>query len=276
MLYIITAVHNRFNITQKFVSCLKGQSFQDFKLILVDDGSNDGTDKMVKDILPDSIVLYGNGNLWWGGALHKAYKYIKHNQIDKDDYVMIVNDDTTIKEDFLQIAINLLKKNKNALITACGFSKNTSKIIDGAVKYNFVTGHATILEPGLEGNCTSTRSLFFSVGDFLKIGGFHPILLPHYASDYEFTIRAFKKGYKICSFSELKYFFDENTTGNKNYMQLDYKNFLKKVFSKRSIYNPIYRIMFILLACPKKYIIPHLFFQTKRYISNIAKYLYKK
>lgn len=42
-------------------------------------------------------------------------------------------------------------------------------------------------------NCLSTRGLFLRVKDFKKIGGFYPKLLPHYLSDYEFTIRAYKK-----------------------------------------------------------------------------------
>ncbi|MCK5537931.1 MAG: glycosyltransferase family 2 protein, partial [Bacteroidales bacterium] len=39
MIYIILPVHNRKKITEKFIKCLVKQTYQDFKLILVDDGS---------------------------------------------------------------------------------------------------------------------------------------------------------------------------------------------------------------------------------------------
>ena len=33
--------------------------------------------------------------------------------------------------------------------------------------------------------------------DFLDLGSFHTILLPHYLSDYEFTLRASRRGYRL-------------------------------------------------------------------------------
>ena len=85
---------------------------------------------------------------------------------------------------------------------------------------------------------------------YKHIGGFHPILLPHYASDYEYTIRAFKKGHDILSFSELTYIFDEYTTGDNDLSKLT----LKKMFTKRSRFNPIYRMVFLLMITPIRYI----------------------
>ena len=83
MLYVLTAVHNRYAITEKFVKQLANQTFKDIKLVLVDDGCTDGTPQMVMSVLPDSVILEGDGNLWWGGALHKAYKWIMKNGLLK-------------------------------------------------------------------------------------------------------------------------------------------------------------------------------------------------
>ncbi len=275
MLYIATAVRNRYEITKNFVKSLKKQTFKDFKLILVDDGSTDDTDKMIKEELPESIILYGNGNLWWGGSLHKIYKYIKKNNLKKDDYILIVNDDIKFENNFLLNAIDILNKNPSIIITACGFSSKTKIQKDGAFLYDFKTGIIKLLEPDMEGNCASTRALFMKIGDFIKIGGFHPILLPHYASDYEYTIRAWKKGCKIKSFSRLKYEINDETTGYHRYDNLTKINFIKKIFNKKTAFNPIYRINFIFLATPAKYLIPNLTEQIKRYIKIVVKYFFK-
>ena len=279
MLYILTAVHNRYSITEKFINNLLAQTYKNYTLILIDDGSTDGTDKMVKQKLPNSIIIYGNGNLWWGGALHKAFEWVKNSNCSHNDFVLTINDDTRFDSMFFENAINLLEKQKNILLTACGYSIHTKKQIDGAVNFDFKTGVSTLLKPGSEGNCASTRALFFRVEDFLKIGGFHPILLPHYGSDYEFTIRAWRKGIKIISNAKLNYEFDDKTTGEKDYTKLVSSNFFSKIFSKRAIYNPVYKISFILLACPLKYIPIHLFNQISRYFKimfNLTKSLKRK
>lgn len=261
-LYVVTAVHNRFAITQKFIKNLKKQSYNNIWLVLIDDGSNDGTDKMVVNELLNCMIIYGDGNLWWGGALQKAYEYLCKNAEDNDN-LLITNDDINFESDFLEQGINLLNNNKGSLITSCGFSVNNEKMIDGAIDYNFVTGEAIVLPPNSEGNCASTRALFLNIGDMKEIGGFHPVLLPHYGSDYEYTIRAFRKGLKIKSFNELRYTFDEGTTGYNDYKDLTFK----KIFSKKSVTNPFYKLSFIFLATPLKYIPKCLLLQLKRYVN---------
>ena len=265
MLYIVTAVHNRYKITEKFIENLKTQTYKEFKIILVDDGSTDKTDKMVLENFPDAVILYGDGNLWWGGALQKAFEHIvKTPEINDNDLVLIMNDDAFIENDFLKIGTRILLKNTNSLVTACGYSLNSGKQIDGAVSFDYKTGSSSVLEGSSFGNCASTRALFLRVCDMKKIGGFHKILLPHYASDYEYTIRAHKKGLSIIADSELKYIFDEGTTGIKDKTSLTFKN----IFSKRSVFNPIYRFSFIFLATPIKFIPVHLKNQILRYLKQ--------
>lgn len=265
MIYIITAVHNRFNITEKFINLLLSQTYKDFRLILVDDGCTDGTSEMVKNKLPDAVVIHGDGNLWWGGALHEAYKWILANG-DRDAYVMFANDDTSFENDYIEKSIGFLSDKKNILLTGLGISLQTGKVVDGAVKYDLINSSVIVRSAGT-GNCASTRSLFFTVKDFLKIGGFHPVLLPHYGSDYEWTIRAHRKyGYQIVCCDFLKYYVNEETTGDNYYEKMT----RKKVFSKRSVSNPVYKFNTILLCTPKKYIPKALATQLKKYFKKAA------
>ena len=48
MIYVITAVHNRIRITEEFINQLLMQTYKEISLILVDDGSTDGTSEMVR------------------------------------------------------------------------------------------------------------------------------------------------------------------------------------------------------------------------------------
>ena len=131
-----------------------------------------------------------------------------------EDNILIMNDDTCFEENFVEAGLRLLEENKDCLITGCGYSINSGTQIDGAVVF-FPKSGVYIWEKGTaQGNCASTRALMMAYTTMKKIGGFHPVLLPHYASDYEYTIRAANKGFKIKAFTEFNYKFDEGTTGN--------------------------------------------------------------
>lgn len=270
MIHIITAVYNRKAITEKFVNLLLNQKYKDIHLILVDDGSSDGTAEMVREKMPTCTVIKGNGKLWWGGALHKAYKWVRTNLADKhNDYVMISNDDVYFEENYLEIAMKHLREFPEMLVTGEGYSKNSGKQLDGTFKVDYSKkwdenkyefSHNRI------GDCASTRSIFVSVDNFIKIGGFHPWLLPHYGADYEWTMRAAHKGFSIISFEDLKYYFDENTTGDNFYDKLT----IRKVFGKRSVTNPIYKYSFIFLAVPYKYWLSEIHKQNKRLVSKVS------
>lgn len=247
MLYVVTASHNRKTITTEFAKRLKESSYQDYKLLLVDDGSTDGTAEAVQTILEKrAIILHGKGNLWWGGALHKAYKWLCENA-NSDDAVLFSNDDVIYAPDYLSKGIDLLSGQKQKLLLGLAYSDRTGQLFDAPVEWDcsIAEGKKRTCPPW-RGNCASTRSLFFRVEDMKQIGGFHPILLPHYLSDYEWTIRACKKGYEVISSEKLYYTMLEAETGNRDRKQLS----LRQLFSKKSNMNPIYRLSFLCLTVP--------------------------
>ena len=261
MIYVVTAVHNRENITKAFVEQLNKQINKDnICFLMIDDGCTDNTVSVVKSIMDKSIIISGNGSLWWGGALHEAYKWIK-DHAKKEDFVMFANDDTYFSEDYISRAIELLCDKSKVLLAGYGISIQSGAMMDGAVLFSPADTSFSIRVG--EGNCASTRSLFCKASDVIAIGGFHPHLLPHYWSDYEWTIRAcYKKNYKVICDSNIAYYMNEESTGD-NDCSIINRN---QVFSKRSVANPWYKIIFIILATPKRYKIKALFKQINKYI----------
>jgi GT2 family glycosyltransferase len=265
MIHVITAVHNRYSITEAFVQSLLKQTYEPIHLILVDDGSTDGTTDMVRKLMPDATTLAGNGNLWWGGALHKAYLWVCDN-LNDSDYVWIANDDTHFPDDYCEKAVAILQSRDQVLLTGYGVSKQTGQQVDGAVNFVFPEVAAYLVEEeNACGNCASTRSLFLRAKDFKHIGGFHPFLLPHYGSDYEWTIRGCRKAglHVYCAIS-LKYEVNEETTG----YYMPQKQSVRKLFSKRSMSNPFYKILFALMAAPWGMKFQSFLCQGKRLLNN--------
>ncbi len=249
MLYILLPVFNRSTITQAFANQLKEQSFQDFTLVLIDDNSSDDTIAAVTSILPGTIVLYGGGNSWWGGSLQLGYDWILQQDFIKDeDIVLIINDDTKFENNFLQKGAEFSDKYPDHLIKAVEIELN-----DPSLSYSYI--HADVnkltfkITPSeAEANCCTTRGLFMKADVFKKIGGFFPDLLPHYLSDYEYTIRAYNKGFRIKSFSDLFLYYDNSTTGHNSLEFQSYSQYKSQLFSNKYVKNPKHWINFIKLT----------------------------
>ena len=67
----VIPVHNRLNYTKECLHIfneLKENSFfqnNHVQIVIVDDGSTDGTGDWIRANYPDVIVLEGDGNLWY-------------------------------------------------------------------------------------------------------------------------------------------------------------------------------------------------------------------
>ncbi len=264
MIYAVTAVHNRYKITEAFVNHLLSQNCKEINLVLVDDGSTDGTADMVKALMPDAVILIGDGNLWWGGALHMAYNWLKDNAAD-NDVIWFVNDDTDFADDYCEKALKILTEER--LVTGYGISKQTGELVDCAVDFSFPAVEETFLKQSTAyGMCASTRSFFIHGCDLRKTGGFHPKLLPHYGSDYEWTIRACRKcKARIYCTDELTYYVNEATTGYHDVKEQS----IKMLFSKKSVSNPIYKTSFAFLAAPFGKKIASCIYQSVRMLKKI-------
>jgi GT2 family glycosyltransferase len=263
MIYIILPVHNRKKVTELFIKALLPQTYNEFKLILVDDDSTDDTDKMVLSYLPDSVILKGDGNLWWSGGLQKGYEWVIENGLD-EDICLLINDDTTFDENFLKIGYGIIHDNKKTLLSAKSYSSASKKSLGTGVKFNFKDLTFARATKTTEINCLSTRGLFLRISDFKDIGGFYPKALPHYLSDYEFTIRANNLGFRLVVNDKLKLFVDEETTGLHTIKGEGIVDYWRKYFSYRNSSNPFHWIVFIWLVVPWKYKVNHILRQVYR------------
>ena len=57
--FLLLPVHNRKEVTGEFIQCLLRQTYQSYRLVLIDDGSTDGTAEMVSQAIPGVVVIQG-------------------------------------------------------------------------------------------------------------------------------------------------------------------------------------------------------------------------
>jgi GT2 family glycosyltransferase len=249
-IYILLPVHNRRELTRRFIECLKQQTYQNYHLVLVDDGSTDGTSQMVEANIASVSIIKGNGDLWWAGALQQGYDWIKQNHVSPSDLVLIMNDDTVFESDFLERGASIVPRQGKTLVLAQCYDRQVNELIDCGISIDWRRLSFERARTVEDINCLSTRGLFLLAGDFMEIGGFYPRILPHYLSDYEFTIKARRKGMTLITDSELKLWLDVKETGFREFRDKTLSDFFREYFSKRSAVHPLHWFVFIAVACP--------------------------
>jgi GT2 family glycosyltransferase len=195
MLHIVLPVHNRRPITEGFVRALFAQTVRDYRLLLVDDGCGDGTVAAVQSLLPAErlAVTHGDGQLWWAGALQRAWQLLSALPAGDADTVLIINDDVSFASNFLARGLDALREKPGACLQAIGIGRACGTVDRGAIA-DLTRLRFRAAEFGETPNCLSTRGLLMEAKTFQQSGGFRPRLLPHYLSDYEFTIRLHRRG----------------------------------------------------------------------------------
>ncbi|API60635.1 hypothetical protein BSL82_16170 [Tardibacter chloracetimidivorans] len=250
MLYIILPVHNRAETTSLFLDALQRQTFQDFLLVLVDDGCTDETVSIAREKIPSDrlIVLQGDGQLWWAGALNLAY-YSLIGKLADNDVILIINDDVTFAEDFLAKGLDALRRHPGGCLQAVGTDPRSSEVDCGTIA-DLIRLTFRAARPGETPNCLSTRGLMLDAAMFKASGGFRPRWLPHYLSDYEFTLRLQRKGVRLAVEPGFCAQTDLSLTGMGQPTATGVVAFWRQSFSNRAKFNPKHWTAFVLLTCP--------------------------
>jgi GT2 family glycosyltransferase len=250
LIYVLLPVHNRRQITEKFIACLLRQTERAYHLVLIDDGCTDGTADMARASGVPLTVITGRGNWWWAGALQQGYAWLRSRPLAGDEIVLIMNDDTRIEPDFLAAGRAALAAAPGSLVRAQRYSGETGEFVDAGVKVDWRGLRFVPTREPSEVECFGTRGLFLRAADFLALGGFHPRLLPHYGSDYEFTLRARKRGFRLVSAPSVRLWSEDAATGDMDPGARSLRDYLGRCFSPRFMHNALYWTTFVLLACP--------------------------
>lgn len=253
--YILLPVYNRKALTLQFVRALRNQTYRHVQLILIDDGSTDGTAAAVCAELPDTVVISGRGAWWWAGSLQQGIDWLRKNHVPSNALVLIANDDTVPEPAFLERAADYMDQHPGTLLLARQRASALLPAEETGVYFDVRTWRHRIARHAGEINCLATRCLFVRWGDLCAIGGFRPRLLPHYFSDYEFTLRAHRRGFRLATDPDIAVRINPDATGFHEFSSLSSWGEIKKLFSKKSAANPIYASIFAILVSPP-YLVP--------------------
>lgn len=269
MIYIVIPVFNRWKYTQACIDSLKNQTYKDFKIVVVDDGSNDGTSENISKLYPDVHVEKGDGNLWWSGGINKGIKYALSQNAD---YILSLNNDTLTYPDYLKELINAAEQKPKSLIGSLAVDSDTNKKIYAAGFVKWYSDKYTDLlndlkeseQKGIhEVGFFPGRGLLIPSSVFGKIGLFDQETFPQYMADYDFTLRAKKEGFKIyCCFEARIGIYHGESGAHEVYNNKSFKNYKEHLFSdKKGGSLPLY-YKYVTRHSPPFQVVPSLIMGT--------------
>jgi GT2 family glycosyltransferase len=266
MITVIIPVHNRKKFTQACLRSLRNQTVQADRIVVVDDGSTDGTPEMLSEEFPSVHVLSGNGNLFWSASVNKGIEYALKLGVR---YVMTLNNDTFASADFLENMLKGTKTYPNALLGAFEIDAISGMPNYGGEIINWKSSTSAFLlkdkniaaSNGLhEVSLFPGRGLLIPRIVFETIGLFDEKKLPHYLADYDFTMRAKRKGFKVyCNYDAKIYTYPEESGERQIRKRKTLRNYFNHLFGIKGGGNLVDFTIFTWRNCPTKYILPSLF-----------------
>jgi GT2 family glycosyltransferase len=274
MLFVVIPVFNRKEFTRKCLISLRDQSYKDFKIVIVDDGSSDGTPEMLESEFPEVVCLKGDGNLWWTASVNLGIEYALKNG---SELVMTLNNDTIAAKSFMEQMISRSQKMPDTLLGAFAVDQQHHEPVYGGGKIKWLTASIqNLLEElpekerkGLhEVDHFPGRGLLIPRKVFEKIGLFNDKELPHYFADYDFSHQAYKNGFKIyCNYDAVLYTYPEESGDHQNRRTKSFQNYRNHLFGIKGGGNLRNFTTFALRNCPKAYLPSFLIAgYTKRFV----------
>ncbi len=266
-LYVVIPVFNRKKMILNLLKLLREQSYNDFNVVVVDDGSTDGTEEIIRKFYPKTHIVKGDGNWWWTKSANEGCKFA----ISKGAAgILLMNDDTEVRVDYFQKLVDSIVIYPDSVIGSLSLTvESPHKIFfSGIKKLNLLTAKATryhkqfvLYYPDKIKGTHKTeflpgRGLYIPSKVFDKIGFLNEKELPQYAADFDFTNRAKRNAYNVLINWDLIVYSHWKMTGKgASYTKQKFSEFLRAFtnrYSHRSIKTAFY---YYKAMCPW-YILP--------------------
>lgn len=198
---IVIPVHNRAADTLECLESLYQSDYPCFEVILVDDGSTDGTSQLISEHFPDAVVLQGDGNLWWSGGVNLG---IQEALSRGYDYIFLINNDCIISSSCLTILLTNARTRGIEILGCVVYNYHEPEAVTfcgGKIDWKRGGGVWYGIKELAEANGESYQTDFFggrgvlvSRKVFDRVLLFNNVDFPHYYGDIDFWLRAKRAG----------------------------------------------------------------------------------
>ncbi len=105
---VVIPHYNGLKILDDCLNSLFKNTFSDFDTLLIDNGSTDGSQQMVREKYPQVTLVQNEQNLGYAGGCNQGIR------MAKTEYVLLLNNDTVMPPNFLQEMLAALERDPQA------------------------------------------------------------------------------------------------------------------------------------------------------------------
>lgn len=226
---VALAVHNSCALTYRCLEALFRSNYDNLDVVVVDDGSQDGTGEILQQNYPSVKVLRGDGNLWWAGGTNRAIKACLHAGCD---YVLLLNPDVFVEPETITCLLTVSQEYGDAIAAALVVQDNNPNLVWwagsrwGPIKpwfpvwtsqylYRAGTPRSALPQEPYFTSEAHGRGVMIPLCIFEKIGLYDEHCLPHYGADSDFSHRVRQAGFSIFVVPQAPVRLDTANTGMK-------------------------------------------------------------
>ncbi|BDQ13376.1 glycosyltransferase family 2 protein [Sediminibacterium sp. TEGAF015] len=131
---IILINWNSLEVTSDCIVSLKGIQYANYSIVVVDNGSADGSGKALKQLHPEIILIESATNLGFAGGNNLGFDYALAQAYD---YTIMLNNDTLVEPDFLSHLVQYMEAHPQvgAIQPRIHFNHNRDLLWNGGSYY---------------------------------------------------------------------------------------------------------------------------------------------
>ncbi len=212
------------------------------QIIVINDGSKDGTKEVIEKEFPEVNIVQGNGNWWYTKSINEGMKVALENNVD---YILTLNDDIILSDDYLSYLKSYLDDKPTGITGSITYiSDKPDKVFFAGYKkkvywrnrlikyYNMgepiKQKDIQVLKPSI---CVPGRGMLINVDVIESIGTFDAYF-KQYFSDHDFCERAVERGFPcLINYNFKIYAQVENTGKGSTFIQESFKTFISSFTS---------------------------------------------
>ena len=183
MFSVIMPLYNKAPYVEKAVGSVLAQTFKDFELIVVDDGSTDNSLEIVQSVALDEVEVFKTSKIQIIEQKNAGVSTARNNgvKLAKYDYITFLDADDCWDEHFLEEMKCLIEKFPEAAMYGCSYyllKNGQNKIAPIALPENFEAGYIDYIKVYSERLCMPITSITAVLRKtaFDETGGFKPQL----------------------------------------------------------------------------------------------------
>ncbi len=195
LLTVIIPAYNHEDFVVEAIESVLSQSFKDFELLIIDDGSTDSTLDLIRTFDDPRITVIVQDNRGAAAALNRGLEQAKGR------YISILNSDDRYHPDRLQILCEILQNNSQVQLAVTGINVINSEGKSEAAGWlergrDYYRKSGSVFFAAIRDNFICTSSNFFFRRELLlKTGLFLPL---RYCHDLDFILQASVHGEVRC------------------------------------------------------------------------------